>query len=349
MTSRSRLVGLLLSTLLALTACTGEAGPDEAPADPRVRAAAKAFLDRYVDADGRVVRRDQDGDTVSEGVSYALLLAQVTGDVDTERKVWAWAKSHLLRPDGLLSFLAGPDGTVRDAQAASDADLAVAWALGRSADAGLRADAGPLLAAVRAKTVTVRPPGPMLAAGPWAIGEPATLNPSYWILPALRGTDSDQLADRVAPVLDLLSPNGQLPPDWARLDGDRLEASADPGGRFPQPRYGLDAQRTTIWLAIDCDEGNRARAAGHRALLADRPEASARGLDGTVLDPAPHPLPLVAAAAAADADGDPAARDAMLDRAEQQDQRFPTYYGSAWVALGRALLQSDHLDVCQGA
>jgi endoglucanase len=103
----------------------------------------------------------------------------------------------------------------------------------------------------------------------------------------------------------------------------------------------------TVWLAVDCDPANRARAAAHRPLLQEQPAASARTLTGEVLDPTAHPLGLVAAAAAADADGDPAARDALLDEAAAQDQRSPTYYGAAWVALGRALLQDDVLDPCE--
>ena len=341
-----RLPGLLLTVLL-VAGCTGAAPAHDSGVTTTARASAAAFLTRYVDPDGRVVRRDQGDDSVSEGVSYALLLAQVTGDQRTEGLVWEWAKASMRRPDGLLAFLVGPDGRVKDPQAATDADLAVAWALQRSRLADLRAAAAPLLAAVRERTVVRRPPGPLLSAGPWATGEPATLNPSYWVLPALRATGADDLADRVPAALDALGGRDALPPDWARLDGTRLRPSADPAGRFPQARYGLDAQRAVVWLATDCDDDNRARAASHRPLLADRPEASARLLDGTVLDPTPHPLPLVAAAAAAGAAGDRAERDRLLDEAAAQDQRSPTYYGAAWVALGRALLQTTILDPCK--
>jgi endoglucanase len=52
----------------------------------------------------------------------------------------------------------------------------------------------------------------------------------------------------------------------------------------------------------------------------------------------------VAAAGAADAAGHPAARDGLLDSAEALDRRFPTYYGAAWVALGRILLTTKLLD-----
>ena len=344
--SRWRTRLLVLSMVVLLPSCSATGQQSSSGTSERTRSAARAFLERYVEPDGRVVRRDQGGDTVSEGVSYALLLAQVAEDPVAERRIWAWAQEHLRRPDGLLSYLADAQGDVLDDEVATDGDLVVAWALSRSRQPELRDEAGPLLAAVRKRTVVFRPPGPLLAAGPWATGEPATLNPSYWVLPALRAVGWDDLAAPVGPALDAVGADG-LPPDWARQDGSRLSAGPDPSGRFPQAQYGLDAQRVTVWLAADCDPANRVRAAGHRPLLQEGPAASARSLTGEVLDPTRHPLGLVAAAAAADADGDRAARDELLDDAAAQDQRSPTYYGAAWVALGRALLQDDVLDPCE--
>ena len=55
---------------------------------------------------------------------------------------------------------------------------------------------------------------------------------------------------------------------------------------------------------------------------------------------------LVAAAGAADAAGQPAARDGLLAAAEALDRRSPTYYGAAWVALGRMMLNTKLLDPC---
>jgi endoglucanase len=59
-----------------------------------------------------------------------------------------------------------------------------------------------------------------------------------------------------------------------------------------------------------------------------------------------NPVALVAAAGAADAAGQTAARDGLLDAAEALDRRFPTYYGGAWVALGRLMLTTRRLDAC---
>jgi endoglucanase len=67
---------------------------------------AERFLSRYVTADGRVVRREQGGDTVSEGQAYAMLLTAASGDRDRFRRVWRWTRAHLQRRDGLLSSVA---------------------------------------------------------------------------------------------------------------------------------------------------------------------------------------------------------------------------------------------------
>ncbi len=72
------------------------------------------------------------------------------------------------------------------------------------------------------------------------------------------------------------------------------------------------------------------------------------GLDGTPHGKQSHPASYVAAAAAAKAAGDDEAAEQLLDRAQQADSSQPTYYGSAWVALGRAMLTSSALGSCPG-
>ena len=65
---------------------------------------AAAFFARYVTADGRVVRLDQNNDTVSEGQAYALLIAVTQNDAKRFATVWNWTRRNLLRPDGLLAW-----------------------------------------------------------------------------------------------------------------------------------------------------------------------------------------------------------------------------------------------------
>ena len=80
--------GVLAASVLAAAAalgpaaaCEGEPPPLERAAveptldDDVALAAGQRFLDDHVDDDGRVVRHDEGGDTVSEGQAYAMLVA----------------------------------------------------------------------------------------------------------------------------------------------------------------------------------------------------------------------------------------------------------------------------------
>jgi endoglucanase len=332
-------------------------GIDDGPR-PAAREAAADFLDRYVDGDGRVVRHDQGGDTVSEGQSYALVLAQVVGDGETFRHVWDWTRSNLLRPDGLLASHADAE-RVLDRNPASDADLVTAWALLRASGPGsseLRRAGRRMAAAVLEREVAAPPAPVLLAAGTWATGPPASLNPSYWAFPAfaaLRERSGDtrweSLGTASLSALRALTEEGRvLPPDWARADGAALSASPSPNGDPPEVQYGPDAQRVVVWLAASCEPAARRLAAAWRPVLSGGATGRALALrpDGRVVNGTPAPLALVASAAAAGAAGRPAERDRLLDEAARLDAAHPTYYGAAWVALGRALLTTDLLGGC---
>jgi endo-1,4-beta-D-glucanase Y len=360
-----------LQTALALAAVCALAGAavalatlggsDGAPdVDTSPRAAAARFLDRYVDADGRVVRHDQRGDTVSEGQAYALLLAAATGDRKRFATVWRWTERHLRRDDGLLaSRWAG--GAVADRDAASDADLDAARALllaarrfGRSAyrRAALRIGRGIL----RHETATVGD-RLVLVAGPWAAGG-RIVNPSYHsprALAALAGASGDHRWARlmrsgreIAAVLQ--GHRSGLAPDWAVATpsgATPIGSPVDPGG---QARYGFDAVRLPVRMAESCAAADRrAAAAAWRGLrpLTRGPLPAVLDLGATPLQRFEHPAALVGAAGAAAGAGERAAAARLLDRAARVDARAPTYYGAAWVALGRVMLTSDLLGRCR--
>src|SRR5438093_626470 len=119
-------------------------------------------------------------------------------------------------------------------------------------------------AAILAHEVTTGPGGtPILAAGPWATGRPASLDPSYWSLQALQGiaqaTGGQQWRRLAAGTMTLtrqLTGNGRLlPPDWAELTAaGALRPEPAPDGSQPQTQYGLDAQRVVVWFAASCDQ-----------------------------------------------------------------------------------------------
>jgi endoglucanase len=267
------------------------------------------------------VRRDQGGDTVSEGQAYALLIAVGLDDRATFDRVWAWTTQHLRRDDGLLSWhWAG--GRVADPQPAADADLDAAHALRLAATQWHRPvyarTARRMADAMRGAEIK----DGVVMAGPWAV-QRGTVNPSYDDPRGLAALHMDDVARATRTVVAQLTDSGnKAPTDWAKL------------GPPPAPTgaYGYDAARVSIRLAASCDPADRAIA---RNLIALKTAA-----------PAQHPVFTVARAAVADARGDTAHERALLDDASAQDHAHPSYYGAAWVALGRMLLDTSRLGRC---
>jgi hypothetical protein len=110
-------------------------------------------------------------------------------------------------------------------------------------------------------------------------------------------------------------------------------------------RYSFDAQRVVVWFATGNHQSNARLVASWARLLADESRARAAALtpDGTIIDGNAHPTPLIAAAAAAAANGRPDDRDHLIAAAETLSNAKATYYGDAWIALGRAWLTTDLL------
>jgi endoglucanase len=322
---------------------------------------ATSFIAGYVRPDGRVARPDQGDDTVSEGQAYGLLLAEAAGKPALFGRIWQWTHDHLQLPNGLFAYHANAAGRLLSTEPASDADLLIAWALLRyqGPDAASRHQAGQrVAAAVLAREVTSGPGGaPVLTGGPWATGDPASLNPSYWALPALTGLAQltgdarwQQLADEAVMLTNRLTDGGRkLPPDWAQLTAKgALTPIPAPDGSETQAEYGLDAQRTILWFAASCDPRARTLAGRWWALLQrpGRSRALALKLNGRILNPETSPLPLAAAAAAAQAAGQQGVSSRLLQSAAVQQYSYRTYYGGAWAALAPVLLNGTLDSTC---
>ena len=327
----------------------GSAGARSLPSAPTL---AREFLRDYATSDGRILRRDQGNDIVSEGQAYGMILAEVAGQPGTARTIWSWTHAHLQRSDRLISFHASSTGAVLDTQPASDADVLTAWALlrYRGTDAtALHADGREIANAVLAQETVTTPDGTtLLAAGPWATGSPAALDPSYW-MPAVfnalaRETDDSQwdtLSASSVQTLRAITHGGrELPPDWARLVGNLASPQRAPNGSAQHLQYGLDAQRLPVWFATACTPSGRSLAADwwSKLRIPSRQPAIALSLDGTVINSARNPLGDVAASASAQAGGHVSTERALLAAAGGQARSYATYYGNAWLALGRALL-----------
>jgi endoglucanase len=333
-----------------------------APTGAGPQGAINRFFARYVRSDGRVVRTDQGGDTVSEGQAYAMLLAVASGSRTRFTRVWGWTQQHLQQPSGLLAYH-WSGGKVVSTTPAADADLDAAWALALASsrwDDPAYAHAGSrIAAAILAREVATRNGRPLLVAGPWARGTPGWVDPSYFsplAYAVLGRLTSDprwnELAASSRRVLGRLTAGGRLPPDWAALSPSGVVLpSAGPDGAAA-PTYGLDAARSLVWYATACKPADRALAGGEWPVLSHlasnhrfpiKVSLAGHSRSGDV-----NPLMAVADAASATATGDKAKGLSLLDTAGRLNRSHHTYYGSAWVALGRVLLQTSSLGSCGG-
>jgi endo-1,4-beta-D-glucanase Y len=304
-----------------------------------------SFLDRYVDDDGRVVREDQGGDTVSEGQAYALLLAVADDDEQRFARVWEWTRAHLMRDDGLLSWR-WADGHVVGSEPAADADLDTARALmlasQRFDEPSYRDAALALKKAIVKGETTWAADRTVLVAGTWARGM-AVVNPSYWSPKAYQQLGFEKVAVSSRQLTERLLESG-LPPDWARVEPFGIVPNRSPSGDAPV--YSYDAVRLPIRFAESCDPADRALAAKLWPKLRDDPGATRRALDGAPAAGDEHAVALTGAAAAAWAAGDRDAYEKLMDQATTWDDDHPTYYGSAWIELTRAMLERGSLGDC---
>jgi endoglucanase len=356
----------VIALLLLLAGCGGtgstRSSSAQLQAQPQDRAvaAARHFLNRYVTPDGRVVRIDQGGDTVGEGQAYGMLLAAAIGDSQRFNAIWEWTQNNLRRPDGLLEFR-WADGRVQSPQAASDADLDASRALLLAAcrfhRPALRLQAVQLGNSILRVEVASFQGAPVLTAGPWAVTPPITIDPSYFspaTFAALQAASGNPRWGALAAssrsiTSTLMSGPARLPPDWARLEGDKPVAIGSPSDPQTPPEFSFDAVRTLVRMAEDPNPAGRRIAARAWPVFEGVNPANLpvqHDLSGAPIGDVRNPVVLVAAAGAADAAGALAARDGLLDEAQALDLRFPTYYGAAWVALGRIMLTTKLLDAC---
>ena len=366
-----------LATALLLPVALGALGTrglSERPSpDEEASAAAGRFFDSYLADDGRVVRADQGNDTVSEGQAYGMLLAVATGDRTRFERIWTWTERNLQREDGLLAFH-WAKGRVESREPATDADLDAARALllagERFGEERYTARGTELGEAVLSAETASFGRAPVLVAGPWA-RSPAVINPSYFSPRAyadLAAAGDDRRWDDLAATSRTLATeltDGALPPDWAAVEPDPAPAPDDPlpltarpiadpdqsgagGETAADARSGLDASRLAVRLAESCVPQDRKIAAALWPRYRERPGLASYNLDGSAAGDQRHPVGLVAAAAAAKAAGEDGEAERLLDEAAELDASQPSYYGSAWVALGRVMLSSTALGTCPG-
>jgi cellulose synthase (UDP-forming) len=366
----------MLATAVMVPVALGVLGAKGLASHPslseKAHEAAESFFSRYVEPDGRVDRTDQGGDTVSEGQAYAMLLAVALDDKSRFDRVWRWTRENLQRGDGLLAYH-WSNGHTESSEPATDADLDAARALvlaGKRFDSDDYTNTGVRIGDAVLQDETSEVSGlPVLVAGPWARSSAPIVNPSYFSPRAyadLANAHHDSRWDDIAGTsrsIDSALTGSGLPPDWARVDalvpsGGQASAQAqaigNPGGAAASssgssgPTSGLDALRVAVRSAESCVPVDRRIAAHLWPLYREHPGMATYALNGRPVGGQSHPASYVAAAAAAKAAGDDDAAEQLLDRAQQADSTQPTYYGAAWVALGRVMLTSSALGSCPG-
>ncbi|MGJ3246065.1 MAG: glycosyl hydrolase family 8 [Elainellaceae cyanobacterium] len=243
-----------------------------------------AYKQRFIQTDGRVIDRDDQDRTVSEGQAYAMLRAVMIDDPDTFDLTLRWAEKNLVREiiegdrtDTLWAWKWGEDeqgtwGTL-DENFASDADIDAATALIFAARRWNRPDYLEL-AQVKLQDIwdlsTVEVPSAespeqatrYLLPGPASAFQPRPdvlyLNPSYLAPYAFRlfaqvdERDWLSLVDSSYEILNAssqLSPVG-LPSDWVAFDTTTQEFYPIEEPRL-QSVYGFDAYRVWWRVALD--------------------------------------------------------------------------------------------------
>ena len=317
----------------------------------------RAFLADWVEG-GRVVRRDQGSDTVSEGQAYGMLIALSLKDEKSFDSLWRWTEKNLQKRDGLLAWR-WQNGTVVDDTPASDADLDVARALVIAGKQFRRPDlktAGTRLATAIADTLTVQTSlGRILLPGPWAATNPHSYNPSYASpvsFQVLGDATGDprwaELAAGSRAVTNKLLDVAALPSDWAQVNDDGTVAVIPgPTGTSGDVTYGYDAARTAIRFAESCSPADVAISARISSTLTRSTElAAVLDLGGSPKTRDKSPLAYAARAAASAAGGNVGAAQADLTRAARLSSSTPTYYGRAWTALALSMLRQRTLGGC---
>ncbi|RYF81400.1 MAG: cellulase [Comamonadaceae bacterium] len=228
----------------------------------------QAFLQRHVQPDGRVIDFDTpQQQSTSEGQSYTLFFALVHNDRPLFERVLAWTQSNLSGgrlAQRLPAWQWGrqPNGNwgVLDANAASDADLWIAYALLEAARLwnapAYRTLGRQLLARVVAEEVVVLDGlGPMLLPWPRAVAQGPNwrLNPSYLPVQQLRRFQQEDptgpwkaIVDNTLRLLAATSPRGYAP-DWCAWSTDTQAFVADPE-KGAMASY--DAIRVYLWAGM---------------------------------------------------------------------------------------------------
>jgi endoglucanase len=230
-----------------------------------------AYVQRFVQRDGRVIDHKAAGISTSEGQAYAMLRAVWLGDRSTFDVTNTWAKNNLnsgIRHDSLWAWKWGKDKNgewhVLDPAFATDADQDAAFALILASkiwkDSHYAEQARSIMRDLHALAVVHAGGRSFLLAGERLCkGDNCRINPSYYAPYAYRVFDqidkSGHWMDLVDSSYDLLNETSRfsetrLPADWVQLNRETggVTDSTDNDGAFS-----YDAFRVYWRIALDRD------------------------------------------------------------------------------------------------
>lgn len=236
------------------------------------------FAQQFLQADGRVLANDEQ-QTHSEAQSYALMFALIANDRLRFEQIVRWTEDNLCAGDmtaRLPAWLWGRQDSgqwgVLDSNAASDADLWIAYALieaGRLWNVRRYRVLGKVLAARILKEETAQLPGLGLALlpGPQGFtleaGRRWRLNPSYlpiqqfrWLAQTTQDAAWEQLCVSSQRILIDSAPRG-FAPDWVQYVVGQGLVPDHEGDQ--QARGGYNAIRVYLWVGtLDAQDPARA-------------------------------------------------------------------------------------------
>ncbi len=229
------------------------------PQDPEWR----AFRNRYLAADGRVIDTANNGISHSESQGYGMFFAAHFADRPNFERLWGWTQHNLSRAqDGLFAWRYDPRGNspVTDQNNATDGDIFIAWALFAAAERWdipeYRAAATRIAEDLLRCCVTEVNGRMILLPGTagFRSAEGTVVNLSYYVFPAFRALSrlvSDRRwarleRDGLELIREAAFGRWRLPPDWLLLP-------ARGGPVVPAPswpaRFSWDALRIPLNLA----------------------------------------------------------------------------------------------------
>lgn len=233
--------------------------PDQATADAEIKRQYDDWKSKYVTDQGtggagqlRVVRPEDNHDTVSEGIGYGMMLAAQNGDQKTFDGLWKYAQGHL-NSNGVMDWKIDSNNKVIGQNGATDADedMAMALIVADKKFGGYKQDATQLINSIKQHEVE---PGTNVLKPGDAWGGSDKTNPSYFA-PAyykafgeFTGDKSwDQVADKSYDILDKIAQqpgykDSGLVPDWVNAEG-----VPSAGGE----KYSYDASRTPWRIGTD--------------------------------------------------------------------------------------------------